>query len=65
LGRAPGLSNLFVAVGFSGHGFKLAPGVGAGMAQLLAGEMCTAFDARFFDPARFSRGAAKAGSFGL
>jgi glycine/D-amino acid oxidase-like deaminating enzyme len=65
LGRAPGLSNLFVAVGFSGHGFKLAPGVGVGMAQLLAGETCTAFDARFFDPARFARGAAKAGSFGL
>ena len=41
------------------------PGVGVGMAQLLAGETCTAFDARFFDPARFARGAAKAGSFGL
>lgn len=65
LGRAPGFSNLFVAVGFSGHGFKLAPGVGAGMAQLLAGDPCTAFDARFFDPARFAAGAAKAGSFGL
>ncbi len=65
LGRAPGLANLCMAVGFSGHGFKLAPGVGAGMAQLLAGEPCTAFDAGFFDPARLARGAAKAGSFGL
>lgn len=65
LGRAPGIENLIVAVGFSGHGFKLAPAVGKGIAQLLAGEPVTAYDAAFFDPARFAKGAAKAGNFGL
>lgn len=65
LGRAPGVENLVLAVGFSGHGFKLAPAVGRGVAQVLAGEPVSAYDAAFFDPARFARGARRSGKFGL
>lgn len=65
LGRAPGVENLVVAVGFSGHGFKLAPAVGKGLAQLLAGDPVTAFDAPFFAPDRFAKGATRTGNFGL
>ncbi len=36
VGRLPGLSNAFVAAGFSGHGLQQAPAVGLGMAELMA-----------------------------
>lgn len=67
LGAVPGLENAFVVAGFSGHGFKLAPSVGLGMAQLLLGEPVTAFDPAFFAPGRFAAGAhpSAAGSFGM
>ncbi|MBM3986329.1 MAG: FAD-binding oxidoreductase [Planctomycetes bacterium] len=66
IGRCPGLDNVLVAAGFSGHGFKLAPSIGEGVAQLLAGQPVGAFDPRFFDPARFAGKTASArGSFGL
>ncbi|HKV54357.1 MAG TPA: FAD-dependent oxidoreductase, partial [Candidatus Binataceae bacterium] len=35
LGRVPGFSDLYVAAGFSGTGFKTAPAVGAAMAELI------------------------------
>lgn len=35
LGRVPGTDRLFVAAGFSGTGFKIAPAVGAAMAELI------------------------------
>ncbi len=67
LGPLPGVKGLFVASGFSGHGFKLAPSVGAGMAQMVLGDEVTAFDAAFFAPARFGGKAVEFGSgaFGL
>ncbi|MCY3002062.1 MAG: FAD-dependent oxidoreductase [Planctomycetota bacterium] len=66
LGVCPGLDNVLLATGFSGHGFKLAPSVGQGIAQMLAGIDVRAFDARFFDPARFARNSgARSGAFGL
>lgn len=66
IGRCPGLENALVVSGFSGHGFKLAPSVGEGVAQLLAGEPVGAFEPRFFDPARFAgRAAGWGGAFGL
>ena len=37
VGSLPGLANLFVAVGFSGHGLQQAPAVGRGLAELIAG----------------------------
>lgn len=66
LGACPGLDNVLLATGFSGHGFKLAPSVGQGIAQLLAGVDVRAFDTRFFDPARFAgKSDARSGAFGL
>jgi len=67
IGPCPGFENLFVVSGFSGHGFKLAPSIGEGVAQLLAGEPVGAFDARFFSAARFPGREARAwgGQFGL
>jgi sarcosine oxidase subunit beta len=67
LGAMPGVRGLWVAAGFSGHGFKLAPAVGLGLAQLVLGEPLTAFDRAFFAPERFAAGAsaARGGAFGL
>lgn len=66
LGPLPAIEGLYVCAGFSGHGFKLAPSVGEGMAQMLLGEPVSAFDTAFFSPGRFA-GGVRAGSraFGL
>ncbi len=56
IGQVPGIQGLFVACGFSGHGFKLAPSVGEGLAQMLVGEPVSAFEPEFFDPMRFADG---------
>jgi sarcosine oxidase subunit beta len=37
LGEVPGVDGIFLAVGFSGHGFMLAPAVGEVLANLIAG----------------------------
>ncbi len=37
VGQVPGYDGLYVAVGFSGHGFKLAPTIGEGLAQTVLG----------------------------
>jgi glycine/D-amino acid oxidase-like deaminating enzyme len=66
LGRVAGIENMFIAAGFSGHGFKLAPSVGEGIAQLVFGEPLTAFDACFFSADRFHGGRGRdASAFGL
>ena len=52
IGAAPGIAGLYVAVGFSGHGFKLAPMVGAWLAELIITGANPALDA--FRPARFA-----------
>jgi sarcosine oxidase subunit beta len=66
LGRVRGIEGLLLASGFSGHGFKLAPSVGEGLAQLAFGEPATAFDEEFFDAERFRGGrGADPRAFGL
>ena len=52
LGRIPGMDGVVVAVGFSGHGFKMASSLGAVAAELVCGETA-ATDVGFMDPARF------------
>jgi sarcosine oxidase len=52
LGFVPGMDGVVVAVGFSGHGFKMASSLGAVAADLIA-EGSTATDVSFMNPARF------------
>lgn len=66
IGPVPGVEGLYVVAGFSGHGFKLGPSIGLGVAQMLDGERVTAFDAEFFSPARFAgKSLSWSGQFGL
>lgn len=67
LGPLPRLAGVFVAAGFSGHGFKLAPAVGEGLARAVLGEPPGTYDAEFFAPDRFARGSPRFGSgaFGM
>jgi sarcosine oxidase subunit beta len=44
LGKVPGIDGLFVAAGFSGTGFKIAPAVGAAMAELILNGRTTTLD---------------------
>ena len=52
LGRVPGMDGVTVAVGFSGHGFKMAPSLGAVAAEL-AWDGTTPTEVSFADPGRF------------
>jgi len=65
IGPLKGARGLFVATGFSGHGFKLAPSVAEGIAQMVSGEALTAFDPELFRPERFAAGVQAGGAFGL
>ena len=38
VGPVPGFDDLWVAAGFGGHGFMLAPAIGAGLARMVCGE---------------------------
>ncbi|MCY3698576.1 MAG: FAD-binding oxidoreductase [Gemmatimonadetes bacterium] len=63
LGPAPGLPGLYLAYGFSGHGFKLAPAVGRCVAQSLLGE-APDVDLAPYRPERFSDEALLLGAYG-
>ena len=52
LDKIPGIDGLFCAVGFSGHGFKLAPAIGRAMAELALGGRAVSTD---LTPLRFGR----------
>jgi glycine/D-amino acid oxidase-like deaminating enzyme len=66
LGPVPGIEGLFLAAGFSGHGFKLAPSIGEGLTQMLFDEPVSAFAPEFFSPERFLRKDVEwRGQFGL
>ena len=49
------IPGFFIATGFSGHGFGIAPGAGRLMAELVAGET-TVVDPSFFRYSRFTDG---------
>jgi sarcosine oxidase, subunit beta len=55
IGPVPGTRRVFVAAGFSGHGFKLAPAVGLSVAELVCDGRTTTFDLTLLDPERFER----------
>lgn len=67
IGPVPEIDGLYLVSGFSGHGFKLAPSVGEGVAQMLLDQPVSAFEPEFFAPARFGAGVATAprAPFGL
>ena len=56
LDRAPGVEGLYLAVGFSGHGFKLAPMVGAAMAEMAVEGTATTIDISELSLSRFAEG---------
>ena len=52
LDQVPGIEGLYCAIGFSGHGFKLAPMVGVTMAELIVESASSTID---ISPLRYSR----------
>ena len=64
LGGVPGIDGLFVAFGFSGHGFKLAPAVGESLAATVLGRT-PRVDLAPYRFARFAEGRLLTGSYGI
>jgi sarcosine oxidase subunit beta len=56
LDRLPGVAGAFCAVGFSGHGFKMAPAVGELMADLVLDGAAHGFDIQPLRATRFAEG---------
>jgi sarcosine oxidase subunit beta len=56
LGRVDGIDGLYVATAFSGSGFKIAPAVGACMAELIADGRAKTVDIDAFSLRRFAEG---------
>ncbi len=60
----PGTERTFVAAGFSGHGFKLAPAVGVSIAELVLEGTASTFDVSLLAADRFARGELVAARYG-
>ncbi len=56
LGAVAGINGLYVAAGFSGHGFKLSPVIGELMAEQICEGRTTLVDLNLFSPSRFAEG---------
>ncbi len=56
IGEVPGIDGFYLVSGFSGHGFKMGPAVGRGVAALVAGGDPGVFDPAFFAVDRFEKG---------
>jgi glycine/D-amino acid oxidase-like deaminating enzyme len=65
IGAVPGCERVFVAAGFSGHGFKLAPAVGIAVAELVADGASATFDLGLLDPTRFARSELLSSQYGV
>lgn len=65
LGPVPQIEGVWVAAGFSGHGFKLAPAVAEGISQMILGDRVTAFPPELFAVDRFGDDVEWGGAFGL
>lgn len=64
LGSVPGVAGLFLAFGFSGHGFKLSPAVGMCLAQTVLGQ-APAESLHPYRLSRFAEGELLAGTYGI
>ena len=56
LDRVEGIDGLYVAVGFSGHGFKLSPMIGVAMSELITQGRATSLDISEMSLNRFEEG---------
>ena len=65
LDKAGQIDGLYVAVGFSGHGFKLAPMVGVTMAELIADGRSTTIDISQLGMDRFASGRLLRSRYGM
>ena len=64
VGKVPGPEGVFIAVGFSGHGFKLAPTMGESLASLVLGKTPRlAID--MYSISRFQEGSPLHGAYGI
>lgn len=54
--RVEGIEGLYLAIGFSGHGFKLSPMIGVVMSELIAEGRATSIDISQLNLARFESG---------
>ena len=64
VGPVPAIEGLYVAVGFSGHGFKLAPTISEGLAQTVLG-LTPRISIEMYGPDRFEAGQALHGVYGI
>ena len=64
VGPVPGLEGIHVAVGFSGHGFKLAPTISEALAQSVLG-LEPRLPISEYSMTRFSQGGALHGAYGI
>ena len=65
LDRSEQVEGLYMAVGFSGHGFKLAPMVGLTMAELIADGVATTIDISQLTLDRFTAGRLLQSRYGM
>jgi len=56
IGEVPGIDGFYLVSGFSGHGFKMGPAVGQGVAALVTGADPGTLDPGFFAVDRFEKG---------
>ena len=64
VGPVPGYEGFFVATGFSGHGFKLAPTIGEGLAMTILGQE-PRVPIGMYDVGRFDAGQELQGAYGI
>jgi len=65
LDRIKGIDGLYVAVGFSGHGFKESPMIGLTMAELIVHGQATTIDITRLDAKRFTQGRELKSRYGI
>lgn len=64
IGKINYIDGFYIAAGFSGHGFMMAPGVGEAMAELIVkGKSKVPLDWDWYDPHRFERGELRSAAF--
>jgi glycine/D-amino acid oxidase-like deaminating enzyme len=64
VGPVPGYEGLYVGVGFSGHGFKLAPTIGEALAQTVLGQI-PRVPIDIYSLTRFDEGKVLHGAYGI